>query len=654
MSSIKVFAKLSFYCALCLSWLGSTKVNSTMEQSFSSSALQEITLQHHLSQNSRPNGLSTHPSSVLVFSQSTLDNLYATAVDKFLIAVRKNPQAVVLLPTGATPRPFYTLLIERFRKNQQLDLSQVKFFNLDEYVGLEEDHPLSYTYYMQKNLFDPLREIDARRAPQAQHCHIPTCPNRKDSAAAAAAYRAKLQEAIASNPSKKIDFALLGVGGAYTDGETPEGDPILKGGHIAFNEPSTPLSSDTHVATLTPKTRRDTAFRFKSLKKLYAIGDVQTRNPPRTSVPYEAITIGPSEIMSAHEVVVLATGQSKALVLKHVLEAAPSSNFPASFLQHHPNVTWLIDEEAAMMMASYKPSRNFSVQNIEKSLSQNKLPQGKTVLILSPHPDDDVIHMAGAMEKLQNQQNNVYVAYVTTGSNAVRTSEPAFDTLYTDLKARGIKGVEAIENAKRLVREQEARDAVSYFGIPENNLVFLKASYYNRRGIPGVDPLTPKDVQQAEQLLRQLKPDIIFFAAENDPHGAHGLSTELFARAYKNIQEQTKGKKLPTTTFWGYRGAYTEWGLDQEAEKLVFVLFDDALAQKKITSIKAHASQLDPLFPYSDPRPFYQQADDRNQETAQQLAQIMGAHVVDATQTRAEVFRVFSPSEFLETYYKAG
>lgn len=117
-------------------------------------------------------------------------------------------------------------------------------------------------------------------------------------------------------------------------------------------------------------------------------------------------------------------------------------------------------------------------------------------------------------------------------------------------------------------------------------------------------------------VITSSSPKHIFFAAENDPHGAHGLAAELLAKALENMPDLD-------ATLWGYRGAYTEWPL-RDAERLSIIPFETALMDLKVRSIKQHASQLNPIYPSFDPREFYERATDRNRAFAYQVSKVIG------------------------------
>ena len=152
--------------------------------------------------------------------------------------VRRKPDAVLGLATGSTPLATYRELV-RMHREDGLDFSRVRTFNLDEYVGLPHEHPQSYHAFMQENLF---RYINVPR----ENIRIPN-GLAVDVAAECAAY----EQAIRAVGG--IDLQVLGIG---TDG------------HIGFNEPSSSLASRTRIKTLTARTRSDNARYFGSAEEV--------------------------------------------------------------------------------------------------------------------------------------------------------------------------------------------------------------------------------------------------------------------------------------------------------------------------------------------------------------------------------------------------
>lgn len=648
-----------------------------------------------------------------IYQEKEMSLLYKTAATEVIKTLREKPNCVVLLPTGSTPEKMYAEIIARFKADPSIDFSKAKFFNLDEYVGLPPTHPLSYSYYMEHYFYGPLRAIDAARAPQRENAFILSAQAGESPQETLNRFKADLKTA------GPIDLAILGVGGAFL-AKNLQGEQVIKGGHIGFNEPGTPPSQETHLVTLTTKTRKDTQHRFRSLQALMDQGAIAKQEA--SDVPAKALTVGLKEILSAEKVILLATGESKESVIREVFKKAANPDFPASYLLEHPNVSWYFDEFAAKSLAAkpwvyaqsstYFPrhwlkkcahllalkkntdsislvdftaegipaevvkayqSHRFRTVSAEKAIIQDlksglmsnrdDLPQGQTILIMSPHPDDDVISMGATLKKLAERGNTVHVVYAVTGSNAVRESLPEYQKEYGMQDKRDPQ--QAIYEAKTMVREKEARAATATLGVHAKNLHYFRADYYTRRGIPGVAPFSAEDHKRIQVLLVKVNPGIIFFAAEDDPHGAHGLASKLIAHSLEHLG---KYGKLTGVTLWGYRGAWNEWSLD-DPDNLTFISFDEANIQQKITAIKEHKSQLNPLFPGDDQREFYEHAQARNKAMASEYYTLIDVNselshetkanpeketLTSLTQIKAmpylEVFKRFTVKDFIQNY----
>ena len=186
-------------------------------------------------------------------------------------------------------------------------------------------------------------------------------------------------------------------------------------------------------------------------------------------------------------------------------------------------------------------------------------------------------------------------------------------------------------------------------GVSPRNLHYFRADYYMRRGIPGVESFSQNDKKRMEALLVELNPDVIFFAAEDDPHGAHGLASKLVAQS---LDALGKHGTLTGVDVMGYRGAWNEWSLGNPQD-LTFVGFGETEMEQKIEAIKAHESQLDPLFPGHDTREFFERAAARNQAVAQEYKILVagqgGSNLAEGMQYM-EVFKRFTAQEFIKGY----
>lgn len=236
-----------------------------------------------------------------VLIQPDMASASRMAVRFALNVLDRKKDAVLGLASGDSPLLFYKELI-RLNKEQKIDFSGVTTFNLDEYVGLPGDHPCSYRFTMQKNLFDHINI-------NPENIHIPD-GMAEDIGKECLEYERSIEK------KGGIDLQLLGVG---------------IDGHIGFNEPSSSLNSPTRIKTLTDQTRWDNARFFDNLDE----------------VPRHCITMGVGTIMRSRKIFLLAFGEKKADVIAKTVEGPITALVPSSILQTHPKVKIFIDEAAA-------------------------------------------------------------------------------------------------------------------------------------------------------------------------------------------------------------------------------------------------------------------------------------------------------------------
>ena len=235
-----------------------------------------------------------------VIKKDTYEDLSMAAFEVLKAVITANPHATLGLATGDSPLGLYREMVRDF-KNNGTSYKNVRTFNLDEYVGLEKDHPASYWTFMHKNLF---KYIDI----SSENVHIPS--GLVDIEENCRAYEAALKKNI-------IDLQVLGIG---------------SDGHIGFNEPGVSFDSETHITKLLEQTRKDNARFFD--------GDI-------TRVPTHAITMGIASIMRTKKILLLATGKNKADAVYGMLKGEKTTSCPASILRDHPNVIVILDKEAS-------------------------------------------------------------------------------------------------------------------------------------------------------------------------------------------------------------------------------------------------------------------------------------------------------------------
>ncbi len=211
-----------------------------------------------------------------------------------------HPNAVIGLATGRTMEPVYAELVS-LAKSRNLQFQKTFLFMLDEYVGIDQNHPSSFKSYIQHHLMVPLNlKVDQIAFPPI---HL------VEAGEAGEQYEKWIKEAGG------IDLQLLGIG---------------VNGHIGFNEPGSAIDSRTRVVELTEETREANKSHFH---------DGET--------PTKALSMGIGSILDGKQLILLATGKSKADAIKYLLNHHDDEFCPATFLKSHPHFTLVLDPDAA-------------------------------------------------------------------------------------------------------------------------------------------------------------------------------------------------------------------------------------------------------------------------------------------------------------------
>ena len=219
-------------------------------------------------------------------------------------------RCILGLATGSSPLKVYEELV-RLHKEEELSFSNVVTFNLDEYYPMNPESMCSYWHFMHEHLFN---HVDIN----PDYINI---PNGQVEVPDVFEYCMSYEEKIRSYGG--LDFQLLGIG---------------RTGHVGFNEPGSHIKSLTRLITLDHLTRADAAPEFRGMD----------------NVPKRAITMGIETIKRANRIILLAWGHKKAQIVNEMLEGEISSSVPATFLQEHPNVTTVLDKEAASELTRFK------------------------------------------------------------------------------------------------------------------------------------------------------------------------------------------------------------------------------------------------------------------------------------------------------------
>ncbi len=557
--------------------------------------------------------------------------------------------AVLGLATGHTPIDVYRELI-RMHREEGLDFTNVQTFNLDEYWPIQHDAPQSYHRWMKENLFDHVNI-------PAENIHIPSGTVEEDGVEAYCRdYEQKIEAAGG------IDFQILGIG---------------RSGHIGFNEPGSDADSRTRRVELDRITRTD------------ATGDFFGEQ----HVPNYAITMGVGTILDAREIVLMAFGEHKAPIIKRAVEGPQTNEVAASFLQNHQRAMvhvstaaaehltriatpWLVEEHCdwdellerrAVLWLSQQTGKailkltdedyaehglgelirikggayNVNLATFKRMMNTitgwpGGKRQKKRILILSPHPDDDVICMAGTMTRLAEHGHDVHVAYMVSGSLAVfdhdvirlaellndfnrifslapEASHEVEEKVVKFLREKAPNEIDSLEvrKIKDLIRRSEAAAASKDCGLVDRQIHFLDLPFYHSGTVQKL-PVSDADVKICRRLFDDVAPEMIFAAGDmSDPHGTHRQCLEAALAALETYMTDGRGEP----ELWYYRGAWQEWSTEQI--DMAVPLSPDEMKAKRF-AIFRHESQKDKAMfpgPY-DEREFWQRAEERNKETA--------------------------------------
>jgi len=583
------------------------------------------------------------PERLPVTIADSYDALCRTVAERIAALIRRPGPTVLGLATGSTPVGIYRELI-RMHRDLGLDWSRVVTFNLDEYFPMSPDSLHSYHRFMWENLFEHVNI-------SPENVHIPRGNLPRN---AVEAHCAEYERRIAD--AGGIDFQILGIG---------------QTGHIGFNEPGSSATSRTRLVALDTITRRTAAGDF--------FGE--------ENVPAEAITMGVATILEAREIALLATGEHKAAIVKRAVEGNIDRSVAATYLQQHAHTFAVLDAPAAAELTRVKtpwmlgdvtwtPEKEIeavvwlsevtgkSVLKLEeadyrdhhlsalltrhgsaaplngivfnaltdKVRGRSKLPKNRRIILFAPHPDDDVISTGGVLRKLFQNDNDIVVAYQTSGNIAVFDHEVRryIDFLrrtmddfgygkerlrplireveaFLDQKEPGAVDNETVQTLKRRIREVEAVSAIQTIGTRPDQARFLNLPFY-QTGKVKKDPIGKRDIEIILELLNDLKPEILLVAGDlSDPHGTHRMCKDAVDRAL----ERYAG---PSPEVWLYRGAWQEWSIPQA--DLLVPMSEEEL-RLKINAIFKHQSQKDRApFPGLDEREFWQRVEERNKGTA--------------------------------------
>jgi len=416
------------------------------------------------------------------------------------------PQVVLGFPTGGTPIGLYQE-IAREQAEKNYDFSRIRIFNLDEYVDLDPEDQNSYRSFMEYYVYSHLNVTRSRM-------YIPN-GNAGDLDRECERYEQLLKK-------YPLDVQVLGIG---------------ENGHIGFNEPGSSFKSGVRVVKLAANTRKANSRFFGSLSQ----------------VPTHALTMGIQNIMDAKSIILLASGEKKAKAVAQLVEGKKSTACPASALQDHKEVTLIIDKEAASQLTKIFKQIEEGLESV-RLVTPQILPTKKSIVVISPHPDDSSISAGGIIAGL-TKHNKVTNLVMTSGYRAI----------IPDLsKPQRIK-----------LRKAEAALEAKVLGA---KMIFANLEYYSQG-----EKQLPEDIKKVQKIIKELNPDIIFIPHKYDAHPTHQLARRIVIEALR----AARARELAEV--WEYEGP---WALFTHEQFNTVYFFNQSLMNKKLLSVRAHKSQV--------------------------------------------------------------
>ena len=563
------------------------------------------------------------------------------------------------LTTGATPMSLYNELARRCAAGK-VSFKNVEVVSIDEYYPSSKNEVQSRNHRIHEALLD---KVDIRK----ENIHLPdgTVPKEQLSE-----YCARF-DALARN----LDLLVMGIG---------------EQGQVGFNEAGSNEKTRTRVVRLSYGSRKRQAVNFNgditatpdkaltmgistmlSAKRIILMAWGEDKAAAVKAIAEGPVTTDcPASLLQRHDHISFYVDETAASLLTR--SVAPWLVGPCDWTPKfiRKAVVWLcevtgkpilkltekdyLNNNLSELLEKAGPFDKINIDvfndlqhtitgwpggkpNADDSTRPVKaIPFPKTVLIFSPHPDDDVISMGGTFIRLVSQGHNVHVAYETSGNVAVHDDvvlqhmDCAFQLGFADKfeevkklvesKVPGEPEPRALLEMKGAIRRSEARGAVRSFGLNDNtNAHFLNLPFYESGGIKK-NPRTQADVDIIKKLMNELKPDMIFMAGDlADPHGTHRVCTEAALDALEQLKEEGAAWTAQTHV-WLYRGAWMEWELGR-VDMAVPLSPDEVVKERH--AIFRHLSQKDIVpFPGEDPREFWQRAEERTSNTARLYDQL--------------------------------
>lgn len=583
-----------------------------------------------------------------------------------LIRVRQaeGKMCVLGLATGSTPTGVYAELV-RMHKEEGLSFKNVISFNLDEYFPMQPNELQSYHRFMHEHLFDHI-DIEPKNA---------NVPDGTLSIEEVPHYCQAYEKAI--RDAGGIDIQLLGIGRTGHIGFNEPGSgkvsrtrliwldrktridaasdffglenvpskaitmgvgTILEARRVimmAFGEGKAKISAEAIEGDVTPVVAA--SFLQEHPNAQVYLDNSAAAALTRTNLPW---LVGPCDWDSKlirRAVIWLAQLLDKPL-LKLTDEDYNETGLQELIAEHGPayDINRNVFRYLQATITGWPGGKPSSAQRPGDLRRTTDEVFPKRCICFSPHPDDDVISMGGTLIRLCDQGHEMHIAYQTSGNIAVFDEDALrfadFAKEFNELfgiagdRAAEIEGhieeflrnkkpgqVDSpeIQKLKGLIRRGEARAGGRYCGVSDEHLHFLDMPFYET-GTIRKKPVGEEDVQIIVDLLQKIQPHQIYAAGDlSDPHGTHRVCLMAIFAAVHRVKDEAWFRDCQV---WLYRGAWQEW--EPEHIEMAVPISPQEL-QRKRQAIFKHESQKDKaLFPGSDPREFWQRAEDRNRGTA--------------------------------------
>jgi len=576
-------------------------------------------------------------------------------------------KCILGLTNGKSTVSIYTELV-RLHKEEKLSFKNVIVFNLFEYYPLSNNTQGCFLQ-MKDILFD---QIDI----PSENIFTPNGTlDKSEIMSSCQSYEKKIAE------FGGIDFQILGIG---------------RSGNIGFNEPGSQSNSSTRLILLDNISRKDASDLFGGIdtvpisaitmgvgtilkaKRIVLVGWGEHKSTViKDSIEGVMSDAFPASFLQTHSNVKMVIDLPAASELTRISRpwSVTSCEWDEKLIRRA--IVWLCmkikkpilkltnkdynENGLSELLAIYGSAYNVNIQifnDLQHTITgwpggkpnaddtnrpERANPYPKTVLIFSPHPDDDVISMGGTFKRLIDQHHNVHVAYQTSGNIAVADEEvvrflaflkgfkdiydfsnEVLDAKYNEFrkfilldKKEGDMDTREILDLKALIRRGEAKAACRYMGLASKKIHFLNLPFYETGTIKkGV--MSYKDVQIIKDLLSELKPQQIYVAGDlADPHGTHKVCTDAALAAIDEMKEEAWMKDC---RIWMYRGAWKEWEIDHI--EMAVPISPEELRNKR-NAILRHQSQMESApFMGNDERLFWQRSEDRNHATAELYSQL--------------------------------